>query len=399
MKRPVQIASVRTSFEGFGGSGNAAVDMLRFVPDMSAVMAEKARQVRAALDFSKRIPRIIAVADYMPGTEVVGTLVCWRRIPDASGYVLTRRDAFSGQERRVELTNDQARASTDVVRGYVDRWVLGFYDSIPSEQVYAYVDGPLVRDSYFVYRVSAYQVRRGPRDPVLDVSTVPLALGEAQRTVLHERMAGSKRSPYPALSNILYGKDDYDWVLAGTNVRSSIVRGDTLSNTRKFSYLDAELDFITGQMDAGLFVVPRNIADTVTRVNGSVSEYGVSQMITNILSETGVLYRFEGNDPRNDGQFDSFSPEGAEISGILAATFAAIDPETATMNLDGFSANFAGFVSKRLGGTARLELDLRNPRALQERSRYADLVTFDGLSKFMHAIRAIAELVESKAVG
>lgn len=402
----VQLSSVHISFEGFGGSGDAATDILRFLPDMDAVRIQKSREALAVLDFRKRIPKLLFTGDYVPDGELKGAIVAWRKMPDASGYVLRRRSIFDGREVAITLTNDVVAASSAAIQDYVKSWFLTFYDSVTDDQVLAYLDRSVQPHLYYVYKVQAYQVHRDEKDSVFKVEVTNSSLSAVQRiqvqNLIASQAAGSDInavSPYPALAQIVLGRPDYDWILAGTNVRESISRSDARSTTRSYSYLNTRLDFLFAQMDGGKFVVPKNPGDVVTAIKNGVASFGVNQILQDILQETGVLFFFDGKDSGDDEYFNLVGVDGSDSSGLLSSVLAAVDPETLTLNLDLLSANVNSLQSNSTvngSGPTQIIIGEQASTAKVSITGYADLTTFDGIGQFMEAIRTLSDIGSRK---
>jgi hypothetical protein len=428
-----QLSSVTLSLAGFGGSGDAASDLLRFIPDMDAVKVERAREALSVLDFKKRIPKSLFTAEYAPDGEVKGVIVGWKRIADASGYVITRRNIFDGKTASYQVSNSQLVAIQTSLEQYLKTWVMSFYDNVPTNTIYSYLDSVVPGDGYFIYKIQAYQVQNQTNNTLFTVPTKPAPLLSQTRDQVRKLMqslegadvtTGDTISPYPVLAHLFLGDQKHDWILAGLNIRTSITRGDDRAATRKFSYLAAQLEFLLDQIQAGKFVVPTDITQVAQRVNDGIVKFGVTQVLQEILQETGILYYFEGKDPKQDTHFDKVGTSLPQTSNLLSLVMAATDPETATLDLKALATNLPQLlagdyvgVSDVLGGSTPLpsqpkevpvpEIDnptdaysadevqfLRRLGNLDE--NHVDLTTFDGISVFVRAIRIISDIGPSR---
>ena len=432
----VQLSSVSISFEGYGGSGNPAVDLLSFVPDADAIKANRAAQALSVLDFRKRTPKALFSVSYNVGGFSSGNVVGWRRVPDASGYILKRRNVFTSEETSFTFSNDELRSKYDQVIDYVKSWVLCFYDTIDPGSIFAVLDSTLQPNAYYVYRVQCYQITNQLKGSVFSVDSTAVNMTGVQRDSVRERMrqfasqASSSPdavSPYPFLAESMLGNSQYDWLLAGTNVRASIGRGDDRSLTRQYSYLAGQLEFVFSQMDRQLFVVPNNVNEIVGNINSEIGQFGVTQVIQEILQETGITFFFNGRDSIEDVHFDRVGTIGVGDSGIVSTVAAAIDPETATLDLRSLASNmsvllgtttpdFSTKILQPAGSspvpriqsvpteiTVPVEFNSVNDGRAEDPVQFlsalgdidtdvADLTTFDGISKMIRTIRIFSDL-------
>lgn len=435
--KAAQISSARFSFDGMGGTGNTSVDLSKIFPDQDTLKEKRALESLSIFDFSKRTPRVIFTTSYAPDGTLKGMIIGWKKIPDAAGYVIKRRDLFTGHERTYVVDNALAQASTERLSSYVKAWVLTFYDNIRHDSVYSYLDADLSSDSYYVYKVQAFQNKNDRPGAIFNVETSPVKFtGDDKRSIRSqlERLDPGKGadsiSPYPILSHFLFGNSKYDWLLAAVNTRASANRLDSRTTTRGFSYLAAQLDFIFLQADNGKFVVPKgkNLGPVFDNISDAISRFGCSQVIGEVLKETGALYHFDGKDPIDEGTFQDLSNPQSPGSGIVAVVAAAIDPENATMDLKNLSSNLprllAGeFVasSDRLGvlnrpkgkSSSTGEIDppaefdsttsVNSEDEIQFLSKLgdlsetiADLTTVEGIGLFMRTVRIFSDVGPSR---
>lgn len=383
-----QLSSVNISLDGFGGSGNTAVDLMSFIPNMDEIRAQKAKEALAALDFRKRVPKIMFTATYAPDGDSRGCIIGWKKIADASGYILKRRNIFDGNQDKIVITNQEAKENHSRFKNYVKSWVMSFYNDIPLDSVHFMLDTQAPENGFFLYTVQAYQNFQESKNTFV-VDTVPANLSLTMRRTLRARIevidpgAGDTISPYPLLAQALLNDEKMDWALAAVNTRASIIRNDLRSYTRKFGYLGAQLDFLFSAMDEGKFVIPRDPKKVVSNVSQSITLFGVTQVILETLQETGALYHFDGVDARDQSVMKKDSPD-IEGSGILSAVVSAIDPETMTLNLKSLTANLPKLAEET--GTHPLVRDLGGDRA-----GVVDLTTFEGLGRLIRTVRVFAD--------
>ncbi len=425
-----QLSSIDMSFEGFGGSGNAALDMMQFMPDSELISDQKAKDSLALKNFSLNVPKILFTADYSPDGILRGAIVVWRKIPDASGYLIKRRNIFDGEEVTFSVTNDEAKTGYDVIKDYVKTWGLTFYDSVSDDSVFARVDETIFPNSFYIYTIQAYQAASQLSGAIFLVDVIPNNLGTAQRLELQNRLSNidgksfESVNPYPFLAQQLLGNSMYDWILAGVNIRHSI---DTLDNkdvSLRYSYLPAKLSFIFEQMDAGKFVIPRNVNDVVSNVNLFIGQFGVGQTIQEIFQSIGILYTFDGVEPQENQYFNRLGLRDIADGGVMSVVTSAIDPETYTLDLSTLSTNFPKLLNGILVGETELrdtpktqnistEIEISQfesfraapnisgDQFLQKFSGFGsnvfDLTLFDGISKLTRSVKFLYDLGYRKA--
>jgi hypothetical protein len=424
-----QLSSVTLSFDGFGGSGQSAVDIMKFLPNMDMIASQKALQALSVLDFRKRIPSVIFTANYSPSGTSKGCLVGWKKMSDAAGYILSRRNMFDQSVVQFTLTNDQMDTLKTQLDDYVQTWVLTFYDNIDPTQVYTYLDGTAQANAYYIYTLQAYQLQDNGKTTVFSVDTSVANLSKQQRTSVQQQLTQlakgttpgddpSVLSPYPVLAQSLLGNSAYDWILAGVNIQAAINRNESNSTIRQFSYLTANLQFLYSQMDAGKFVVPKNgnIQTVSSAITSKLSQFGVSQVLYELMQQTEILYFFEGVDAGVDPAFSKISAQSPQSSNLLAVIVSSIDPETLIMDLSTLASNLPQLLAGGLlknntvvqpgvpqpgAGAAEIEMDptsAQSPSEIQFMTQMAnlgtndaDLTTFDGISDFVRVIRIFSD--------
>jgi len=296
-----QLSSATLSLDGFGGSGNTSVDLAKLLPDADEVKAQKAFESLSVFDFTKRIPKLIFTSFYAPDGTPKGVIIGWKKVQDASGYVIKRKNIFDGTEVTYTVDNDHAKEDTGRLREYVKAWVLSFYDNMNHDLVYTFLDSDVPPHGYYYYTLKAYQLQNNIPGSLFSTETSPVFLSSIQKESMRKQIeqldpgAGPDTiSPYPILSHVLFGDSKFDWILAAINVRSSINRGDPRSTTRKYSYLSAQLDFLFSQSDNGLLIAPKgkDVSKVMNNIETSISKFGVNQVLKDVLQETGALYHW-----------------------------------------------------------------------------------------------------------
>lgn len=440
-----QLTHVQLSYDGLGGSGNTAADIKTFLPSLDAQKEEAARKALEVLDFSKRIPYVLFTADYVPqvGGSSQGVLVGWKKIADASGYVVKRHAVFNNLDTQFTVDNAAVSASTAALLPYAKTYTLSYFDNIDDKSVQIYCDSTAQQDEIYVYRIQGYQVQAPSDGIIFSVTTTPISFTtQAKNTIALyvqdmsywpaytitgwtasgqpiKNYIGFQEtiSPWPAVSKYIYGDVNYDWILAAVNVRASMQRKDPIAVTRQYSYLTAHSDFLHQQAAAGKLVKPMDVSAVAAAVNDSIQKYGVEQTLQNILDETGITFYYEGRDPKEDAVFHRAGSDSQPVSSkLFDAIGSSIDPETATLDLKhlmsnvmnvysfqlwGGNASIGGVVSSNPTEVAMPDLDEKGPDA-QNPTEFinqigdlsdstVDLTTFEGLSKLMRCLRIISD--------
>lgn len=426
-----QLAHVRLSFDGFGGSGNGAADILKFLPSLDDIKKARADQALSVIDFSKRTPYLLFTLDYVPhqGKPSKGTIIGWKKIPDASGYILKRHDVFAQSDYELTVDNQQVKDQTAVLMDYVRQYALSMLNPIDENSVMLWLDPNVPANDAFVYRIAAYQVRAELKGSVFDVSPVSAPVTAATKAAIQNELTvqvgeGNQDlvSPWPAIAQQLLGDAQYDWLLAAVNVRASINRGDPKETTRKYSYLNAQRNFLFTQADQGKLVQPNSegIGRVINNVSSAIEKYGVNQVVQELLDETGITYYFDGRDPHGTDSFTRAGTLDVQTSPLFSMIGSAIDPDTATLDLKSLASNLPSILgagtnpysTTLAAGTPSVgndpkEIAVEDPNEANDsqaegnlqfvnqlgdlRDSVIDLTTYDGLAKLMRTIRVLSD--------
>lgn len=416
-----QLAHIRLSFDGLGGSGNPASDILQFLPDADAIKKKNAIDVLSVIDFSKRTPELLFTMEYAPeiGKKYKGTLIGWRRIPDASGYILRRRDVFGGRDTTWSIDNNDVASQSDAFLQYSKLFATSFMNSIDDHSIVVFFDEDVSDNEYYMYKIQAYQIRSEYRGAIFSVTSSPALNNPAKLSAFWSTFRTMDNdgkgaiSPWPAFSSVTYGGNlSLDWILAATNIRASIFRGDDRDTTRSYSYLNADASFLTNQAAAGKLVIPADVGAIQKNIEDAVQKFGVNQTIQTLLDDTGVSYYFEGRDASEDTHFDRAGTESVRTSNLFKAVGAAIDPTTAMLDLNSLASNMMQLsdgsmsnkktnssvaampsqISSLDGNVQQTSNEFKFVSSFEKlKDPYLDLTTFDGLSKMIRVIRLISD--------
>lgn len=448
VNKAAQLSHSSLSLDGFAGTGNTSVDLAKLLPDADEVKEQKAFEALSVFDFTKRIPKVMFTAFYAPDGTPSGVIVGWKKVPDASGYVIRRRNIFDGRTATYSLTNDDVKRDTTRLKEYVKAWILSFYDNIQQDFVFTFLDNDVPPNGYFQYTVQAYQLQNEIPGTIFNVQTSPVFLSAPQKRSIRQQLESldpdvkqvnakgrssgkgpvpaqaDTISPYPVLAHVLLGDAKYDWLLAAINIRASINRSDTRTTTRDYSYLAAQLDFLFAQADAGKFMVPKgkDVGTAMKNIEDAISKYGVTQVLKDVLQETGALYHFDGKDPSDNTLFRNVDTGSDEDSGLISVVVSAIDPETATMNLKTLATNLPQLLSGQFvdirekltaGGSNQQapkmgeidvppEFDSATDSSAEDEIQYlskfgdlsgiVDLTTAEGVATFLRVIRIFSDI-------
>lgn len=407
-----QVASFEVSVDGISQqSGDPLVDILGYQPDGDSVKRKRALDSLAKLDFSKRKPYMLFTADVIrDGKRQDGTIVCWQRMRDASGYSISKRDVFAMVDiPAVTYTNAALERSTTELKSVPEfMQAISFYDWLGSDGYLAFVDDQVRANTLYSYSVSGLQTKAPSSPYIFDVPTSALYLSTAQadqvRALIQQDIqrfgASSDQdsvSPYPAIAQVVYGDADQSWILAGCNVLASIRRGDSPDDTRRLSYIGSKASDVLALAAAGKLVVPSDTAAVHDAVQTSVSSFGVSQTVLSILDGTGLTIFISGKD--DPLGFKGLTPDALQdATGGLAKILSAIDPQSATIDphtlVSSLSSNAAGtgktvYNSRYIQATLVTDQTQRPSLESVLGTDVIDLTTYIGISRLMQVIRSV----------
>lgn len=406
-----QISSFDMSVDGFGvGTGDALSDIIGYQPDADMIKRKKAVDALSALDFKRRRPKMLFVADV--DDRRTSAIVCWRRMRDASGYKITARNVFTNESFSSSYT------SVDLIESMgslpIDE-ALSFYDDATRDDVVAVQVEGLQKDILYSFTVEGTQTSSGGGRTMFQVPTSPVYLSQVQMDQLIQSLSSDAEalgqqnsdsvSPYPALSQILYGDSRYDWVLAAMNFMTGRSRGERDDEVRSASYLGARISWIQDRLARGLVVAPDDITTIVRGVEASISSFGISQTILDVIDATGVGLFISSKDDPSGFQESLVAVDIA--TGGLAKILASIDPEAATLdpavlvaNLSATSGNstlpqyrareILPITVMMIGGKAAGKRPLTVAELIG--SDVIDLTTYEGISRLMRAIRVFYDV-------
>lgn len=343
----VQLSQFEVSVDGISTqTGNALADILGYQPDADFVKRQRALSALSFLDFSKRQPYMLFTSEEITafGRRTTGVTICWMRMHDASGYSIKKRDVFAGFDAPdIVLSNVQLAQTTNRLLADPNfQQVLSFYDWVHPGDVLATIDESNSADTLYSYQVVGLQ-DKAPTTPYLFNSpSSPLYLTPAQqadvKTIITQDIltfaspvGADSVSPYPAISQEIYGDPGYGWVLAGVNLLVAQQRGDSTEAIRQLAYIGSSVDGLLSLAAAGKLHTPGDITNIQDAVVASLSSYGVAQTLLNIFDGVGLTLFIAGKD--NSSSFIVPTDiSRANGSTVLTKILSAVDPQTATLD-------------------------------------------------------------------
>ena len=406
-----QFSHVSLSYNGLGGSGNTASDILQFLPTSDAVTAQNFVDTHSVTDFSKRVPHLLCTMEYTPDPtqNSKGTLLCWKKIADASGYVIKRRDVFSQRYVSNFIDNSEISSQSLAYLQYAKLFGLSFLNAFDDKSIVVFLDTNVTNDEYSLYTIQAYQTKNDQAGAIFSMPTSKIVLSSvnvASITNIAASNSGSL-SAWQSISSFLYnGSTAFDWPLAAANIRASSDRNDNINDTRNYSYVNANIQFLLQQAMYGKLVKPTDASTIQKNIRDSLQKFGTTQTVQSLLDSTGVSYYFEGRDAIPDKHFDRVGTKTALNSNLFKAVGSAIDPTTAMLDMRSLASNIIKLVSNAMfsvitqpgstnsatSGPAQIQVvpeDIAKNTSdtiLSIQNRFVDLTTFDGISTLISTI-------------
>lgn len=419
--KSLQVSSFEVSVDGLGPlSGDPLADVLRFTPTDEILKIRAALQAVSELSFSRRKPYLLFTADFNDSSKSKDTTVCFMKMRDAGGYEVKKRDVFSSVDFPIQsFSNETLQASTDSLLADPNfKQLINFYDWVDQDDFYAFLDQGNDPDRLYSYTVSGVQDRSTAPLTLFDVKKTQVNLSAAQLAVFDSLMRAqssssfldttndasfSRISPYPALSQVIYGDPGFGWIIAGcTFSRLSSNGTNNTDFTRAFSYISTSTILVMSSLGQGLISIPSDIDEVHSAVEQSISSFGVSQTILSILSGIGIMdFAREGTDDWSSDIRKSKQLPLQELlersAGLLTRVIGAIDVESAIIDPDVISTSIASrsILSQKnrytpgqvptIGGTS-VDVTKLDPTI---GPGIIDLTTYEGISRLMKLIRAI----------
>ncbi len=339
-----QAAYSELSFESISDTTDDGASLLAYTNNQELIRQRLLVDSEVNKNFSKAKPEMLFVADYIVfGYQFRGQIIAWRRMNSAAGYVIKRIDVFNKTDVSFTVYNEDLENQNESVKVYVENYLLSFYDFNKATVKYFW-DDTVERDKVYIYKITAFQNYFASSTNAFVSSTTPAVVSNATKQKIRALIEAvdpddgkDTVSPYPFLAKVLLGDSNFDWILAGVNVRASVSRRDDRSVTRNLSYLNSQLDYIFQKMDEGKFLLPANLDAIITTINESIKQIGVIETLRDILKETGILFYFDGID--SDGELNN--NKQSKFMDVLANS---INVVTFLLNVNSFLTNYIKFL-------------------------------------------------------
>lgn len=397
-----QISSLSFSVDNLKTTNSRQLTTEMLVPSNLMYRDVTVRDTLGSLDFKKRIPKMIATLDYVVDRVSRGTIIIWKNMADATGYLLTRHDVFRNKDKEIFLGKEQLKTDSEKLRDYVMLWALKFYTNLPFDSCCVYLDEDVSRDTIYTYVVKGSRAHLPSNSSLFSIETTrtvlsPLILASIETDLKQTSSLFSNGfvdmiSPYPAISRMLFNDESFDWLIAAVNVKDLIEKKAPSEKIRDFSYIGGKFSAVSEQIRAGNFIIPKNPAKIAENVRQFVSSFGISQTLIEIFEKTGIIYYLDG---------DGTSPVPSSRNDMVVKILSSIDPENATVNIKDLLLNLYVAVSRSssaASSTRAAELEITNPDSEDIQQFFSkiadlssdtiDLSTFEGINRFVRVLRS-----------
>lgn len=417
--RPSQISSYKLNLTPYKNStGNIAVDLMSYLPNIDLIKRKRFRDSLAFLDFSKRKPEIVFTLSYEPFEKEKGVIVAWKKIIDSSGFILKRKNIFTEDVVERVFTSLSLEDVDEKIKNYIIRWVGEYYKNLDINDLNFILDEDIEKNQYYKYSLISYQNVKTKSDSVFNTEIVQMNFSSAQLKQVEKNILDKIKtsftenndfdvddlSPYPFLSDIFYGTDKFDWILAAVNTKLLIELNYSSSDVRKSTYIGARFSFIKNLIEQNIFYRPESITTVQNNITESIKTFGIAQTLQDVIENLGLYMYFGAKE--NYGQ-RTFKKASATVEDIeftsLDKILASIDPATSTVDIKNLLYN----ISLTFGEGESIDDVLSEPKEitvqdsndvvadgrfqfvsnLTEEETVLDLMTFDGISKFFKIIR------------
>lgn len=378
-----QPTSVSISFNGIGGLPSAVVDS-------DILKRQQAFNKLAEINFNKRKVRMLLAVERKKdlATDI---FVCWRKLRDATGYKLSVRNVFAETSKEFDLGAPVFSSLPDADASFMREKVMPLFPSLTESDVVVSVFRDIPSDLLYSFRVKAYQKIATGKCDIFRVKTNRLSLSSSEIASIPDMIKKfgaldpSDLTPYPFISELIYGDSGFGWLLAGVNVLGSFERGEDAATVRGYSYLGADVKFIMEKIISGKFFIPVDRNEMVSKFDQSIQSFGLPKTLADVLEKTGVLFFF---DEREHFDVDTvvFDQEAALTeTSLLSTVISSIDPSSLTVNPQNVYSNVTRAVKQSGGGKLVLRLGVEPPKLDKEKNAI-DLLTFSGITRFLNVI-------------
>lgn len=385
-----QVSSINMSFDAIDGLPSD-------IFDADSLKRQQSLEKLALLDFTKRKVKMLFVAEYEHDSSV-DLVVGWKKIRDATGYRVTTREVFSGRENTIDIPSSALESTPeDVKTFYTDMLhpIVGVKNKMTD--VALFTSRKVQKHALYSVIVTPFQKVSSSRNDLFRVPLNRITLSSMQLDQLEKLIKDfgvqnpDSMTPYPFLSELLYGSRKFGWVLAGLNVLSSFERGEELASVRDFSYIGASLTSMKLQLSQGRLFAPADMNSFVERLGASFSNFGLSNTLAESLEKCGVLMFFDEREGFDVNSLTMDRQSALRETSVVAAILSAIDVETATVTPSAVYGNVTNTIPQ-VAGTWQIQIlqvslvGVQPIPKLDTSNELIDLLSFEGVSRLMDVI-------------
>jgi len=195
-------------------------------------------------------------------------------------------------------------------------------------------------------------------------------------------------TPYPFISDVVYGSRRFGWVLAGLNLLSSFERSDSTPIVRSYSYIGAKFSEIREMITSGNFYIPADIGAVESMLNDSFLQHGLSSTLTEILDKCGMLLFFDDREGFDTSSLSIGRQDALRETGVLSAIISAIDPVTATVAPSDIYSRIQSRqnADRFTRSSVSLQSSLFTAPRLDTSQDLIDILSYDGMTRLMNVI-------------
>lgn len=381
-----QVGSLTISFEGMRGIPST-------VFNADSLKRQQALDALRTLDFTKRRPKVLFMAER--DEESLDIVVGWKRMRDASGYLIDLKNVVSGSSVRVDVKSSDLQAPDPVAIDFYRRTMAPVMGSIAERDVALHRFRDVSPHSVYSLSIVPYQRVISAASGLFRTTLNRLVLTDdrldsigqsIQRMSLGLASGSDWITPYPEISRALYGTDRFGWMLAGLNLLSSFERGEVINTVRGYSYIGAKFSFIRRQIEAGAFYVPAEVTALEVALDRAFSDYGLSATLTEVFDKCGMLLFFDEREGFDVQNASIASDAALRETSIMRQILSAIDPVSATVSPDRVYELIRTGAVAAPPVTSGLTLMVIEAPRLDSSSEIIDILSYDGMTRLLNVI-------------
>lgn len=383
-----QIGGASISFEGLQGIPSS-------IFSADSLKKQQALDSLKALDFTKRRPKLLFVAER--NAETFDIVVGWRKMRDATSYDIELDDIVAGVSRIASVQSLKLEAPDQpAVSFYREKMAHIIGSLVPEKDIALYRFASVSRDTVYSVSITPKQVTTTSKSLLFKMPMRKLILTDEQLGIIESEIREFVRfsgagidsiTPYPFISDVVYGSRRFGWVLAGINLLSSFERNEQSTIVRSYSYIGAKFSEIRNRITSGNFYIPSDISAAERNLNNSFLEHGLSSTLTEILEKCGMLLFFDDREGFDTPALSIGITDALRETGVLAAILGTIDPVTATVSPTDIYSRLRSRIEEARFTRSSVSLQslLTVPR-LDTTDESIDILSYDGITRLMNVI-------------